>query len=27
MIFAEPDFQLLEEPTSNLDRKGRAAAE
>jgi ATPase subunit of ABC transporter with duplicated ATPase domains len=26
MIFAAPDFLLLHEPTSNLDRKGRAAA-
>lgn len=27
MIFAEPDFLLLEEPSSNLERKGCAAAE
>ena len=27
MIFAGPDFLLLDEPTDNLDRKGRAAAE
>lgn len=27
MIFAEPDFLLLDVPANNLDRKGRAAAE